>query len=223
MRKGEEAFTLLELIIALSIGAALILIVSFSVRAGFFQMERGSKWLEENYREKSAMNFFSQQVSSMRSESSGEEVIFSGDSDRIMFVTPISLERRYGLGLMSVLYYLERDDKGVRLDYKEKRFIPDENIDSFKDQNNRMFDNSEAVTIIDGCEEIAFQFLDVQEGEDESTALSQHNLDWIDPWLKNNLPKAVRILMSKNGQNREMIAPVMVICYVKAQSCFTLR
>ena len=43
MRKGEEAFTLLELIIALSIGAALILIVSFSVRAGFFQMERGKQ------------------------------------------------------------------------------------------------------------------------------------------------------------------------------------
>ncbi len=211
MRKGEEAFTLLEFIIALSIGAALILIVSFSVRGGFFQMERGSKWLEENYREKSALNFFSQQVSAMRSESSGEEVIFGGDSDRIMFVTPISLERRYGLGLMSVLYYLERDDKGVRLDYKEKRFIPDENIDSFKDQNNTMFDNSEAVTIIDGCEEIAFQFLDVQEDEDESTVLSKHNLDWIDPWLKNNLPKAIRILMSKNGQNRETIAPVMVM------------
>ena len=209
MRKGEEAFTLLELIIALSIGAALILIVSFSVRAGFFQMERGSKWLEENYREKSALNFFSQQVSSMRSESSGEEVIFSGDSDRVMFVTPISLERRYGLGLMSVLYYLERDDKGARLDYKEKRFIPDENIDSFKDQNNTMFDNSEAVTIIDGCEEIAFQFLDVQDSE--STASGQHNLDWIDPWLKNNLPKAIKIVLSKNGQNREMIAPVMVM------------
>ncbi len=211
MKKKEEAFTLLEFIIALSIGAALILIVSFSVRGGFFQMERGSKWLEENYREKSALNFFAQQVSSMRSESSGEEVIFGGDSDRIMFVTPISLERRYGLGLMSALYYLERDDKGVRLDYKEKRFIPDGNIDSFKDQNNTMFDNSEAVTIIDGCEEIAFQFLDVQEGEDESTVLSKHNLDWIDPWLKNNLPKAIRILISKNGQNREMIAPVMVM------------
>jgi prepilin-type N-terminal cleavage/methylation domain-containing protein len=209
MRKGEEAFTLLELIIALSIGAALILIVSFSVRGGFFQMERGSKWLEENYREKSALSFFSQQVSAMRSESSGEEVIFSGDSDRMMFVTPISLERRYGLGLMSVLYYLERDDKGVRLDYKEKRFIPDENIDIFKDQNNTMFDNSEAVMIIDGCEEIAFQFLDVQDSE--STASGQHNLDWIDPWLKNNLPKAIRILISKNGQNREMIAPVMVM------------
>ncbi len=209
MRKGEEAFTLLEFIIALSIGAALILIVSFSVRGGFFQMERGSKWLEENYREKSALNFFSQQVSAMRSESSGEEVIFSGDPDRIMFVTPISLERRYGLGLMSVLYYLERDDKGVRLDYKEKRFIPDENEDSFNDQNNTMFDNSEAVTIMDGCEEIAFQFLGMQDSE--STASDQHKLDWIDPWVKNNLPKAIKIVLSKNGQSKEMIAPVMVM------------
>jgi hypothetical protein len=209
MRKGEEAFTLLEFIIALSIGAALILIVSFSVRGGFFQMERGSRWLEENYREKSALNFFSQQVSAMRSESSGEEVIFSGAPDRIMFVTPISLERRYGLGLMAVLYYLERDDKGIRVDYKEKRFIPDENIDRFNDRNNTMFDNSEAVTIIDGCEAIAFQFLDVQDSE--STASDQHNHDWIDPWLKNNLPKAIKILMSKDGQNRDIIAPVMAM------------
>jgi type II secretory pathway pseudopilin PulG len=209
MRKGEEAFTLLEFIIALSIGAALILIVSFSVRGGFFQMERGSKWLEENYREKSALNFFSQQVSAMRSESYGEEVIFSGDSDRIMFVTPISLERRYGLGLMSVLYYLERDDKGVRLDYKEKRFIPDENEDSFNDQNNTMFDNSEAVMIMDGCEAIAFQFLGMQDSE--SAASDQHNHDWIDPWVKNNLPKAIKIVLSKNGQSKEMIAPVMVM------------
>ncbi|MFQ5713417.1 MAG: type II secretion system protein J [Candidatus Scalinduaceae bacterium] len=209
MRKGEEAFTLLEFIIALSIGAALILIVSFSVRGGFFQMERGSKWLEESYREKSALNFFSQQVSAMRSESSGEDVIFSGDSDRIMFVTPISLERRYGLGLMAVLYYLERDDKGIRVDYKEKRFIPDENVDRFNDRNNTMFDNSESVTIIDGCETIAFQFLGMQ--DIESTASDQHNHGWIDSWLKNNLPKAIKILMSRDGQNRDIIAPVMAM------------
>ncbi len=209
MRKGEEAFTLLEFIIALSIGAALILVVSFSVRGGFFQMERGSKWLEENYREKSALNFFSQQVSAMRSESSGEEVIFSGDSDRIMFVTPISLERRYGLGLMAVLYYLERDDKGVRVDYKEKRFIPDENADRFNDRNNTMFDNSEAVTIIDGCEAIEFQFLGMQDSE--STASDQHKHDWIDSWLENNLPKAIKILMSRDGQSKDIIAPVMAM------------
>jgi hypothetical protein len=126
-----------------------------------------------------------------------------------MFVTPISLERRYGLGLMSVLYYLERDDKGVRLDYKEKRFIPDENEDSFNDQNNTMFDNSEAVMIMDGCEAIAFQFLGMQDSE--STASDQHNHDWIDPWVKNNLPKAIKIVLSKNGQSKEMIAPVMVM------------
>mgnify|MGYP000695831055 CR=1 FL=1 len=109
--RNKDAFTLLELIIALSIGTVLILLVSFSIRMGFFQMERGSKWLEESHRENSALNFFSQQVSSMRvefslSESSGENVIFNGDSDRIMFVTPISLEKRYGLGLMIASYYV---------------------------------------------------------------------------------------------------------------------
>ncbi len=211
MKRSECAFTLLELIIALSIGAALVLLISLSVRMGFFQMEKGSKWLEENHRDKSALHFFNQQISSMRKESFGEEVIFNGDSNRITFVTPISLEKQYGLGLMTVLYYQEKDDKGVKLNYKEKRHIPIENTDKFKDENNTMFDSSDSVEIFDEYEEIAFQFLDMQDNEDEGAPLNQASPVWKDSWLKNDLPKAIKIIMSKNGQNREVIAPVMVM------------
>ncbi len=211
MKKGEGAFTLLELIIALSIGAALILLVSLSVRMGFFQMEKGSNWLEENHREKSALQFFGHQVSSMRNESIGEDVIFDGDSDRLLFVTPISLEKRYELGLMTVSYYQERDDEGISLNYKEKRFIPYENIDNFKDESNTIFDSSEKVTFFDGCEEIAFQFLVAQESEEEGETSDLASQDWEDSWLENKLPKAVKVMILKNGQNREMIAPIMVM------------
>ena len=99
-----SAFTLLELIIALSIGTVLVLLVSFAIRTGFFQMERGSKWLEDRYRDNSALLFFHQQATSMRSELVNKNVIFDGDSDRTAFITPISLERSYGLGLMLVSY-----------------------------------------------------------------------------------------------------------------------
>ncbi len=211
MRNGEEAFTLLECIIALSIGAALILIVSFSVRSGLFQMERGSKWLEERHRENSALHFFRQQTSSMRNEVLDEDVIFDGDSEKIMFVTPVSLESRYGQGLMTVLYYLEEDSEGVRLNYKEKRFIPNENLGSFKEQDNMMFENSEKVEIINGYEDIAFQFLGVQDSGDEDTDSRLFSRDWKDIWLQNSLPKAVKIVLLKNGQNKEVIAPVMVM------------
>ncbi len=76
--KCISAFTLLELIIALSVGTVLILVVAFSIRMGFFQMEKGSRWLEESHRENSALHFLRQQVTSMRSETVDEDVIFDG-------------------------------------------------------------------------------------------------------------------------------------------------
>ncbi len=209
--KRISAFTLLELIIALSIGTVLILVVSFSIRMGFFQMERGSRWLEESHRENSALHFLRQQATSMRSETVGEDVIFDGDSERIVFVTPISLKESYGLGLMMVLYYSEEDDEGVRLNYKEKRSIPGENLSTFKDQISLMFGKSEEIEIVNGYEKISFQFLGVEESEDKDAASSHSNHDWKDIWIENKLPKAIKIVLSKDGESKEMIAPVMVM------------
>ncbi len=209
--KRISAFTLLELIIALSIGTVLILLVSFSIRMGFFQMERGSRWLEESHRENSALHFLRQQATSMRSETVDEDVIFDGDSERIVFVTPISLKKSYGLGLMMVLYYSEKDDEGVRLNYKEKRFVPGENLSTFKDQISLMFDKSEEVEIVNGYEKISFQFLGVEESEDNDVTSSHSSLDWKDTWIVNSLPKAIKIVLSKDGESKEMITPVMVM------------
>ncbi len=204
-----SAFTLLELIIAISIGMILILLVSFAIRMGFFQMERGSKWLEERYRDDSALFFFHQQATSMRDELIKEDIVFDGDSDRIVFVTPISLERSYGLGLMMVYYYIEEDYEGYRLNYKEKRFVPDKNLNTFKDQNVLMFNDSEVVEIVTGYDEISFEYLGVQEDVDATS--SKSDLEWKDKWLVNSLPKAVKVVLTKDGQSQELIAPVMVM------------
>ena len=204
-----SAFTLLELIIAISIGTVLILLVSFAIRMGFFQMERGSKWLEERYRDNSALFFFYQQATSMRYELTNKDIIFDGDSDRVVFVTPISLERSYGLGLMMVYYYIEEGNEGIKLNYKERRFIPGKNLDTFKDQNVLMFNGSEVVEIVSGYDEISFKYLSLQ--EDAGGASSKSALEWKDTWLVNNLPKAVKVVLTKDGKSKELIAPVMVM------------
>ncbi|MBC8550753.1 MAG: prepilin-type N-terminal cleavage/methylation domain-containing protein [Candidatus Brocadiales bacterium] len=204
-----SAFTLLELIIAISIGTVLILLVSFAIRMGFFQMERGSKWLEERYRDNSALYFFHQQVTSLRSELINEDIIFDGNSDRIVFITPISLERSYGLGLMLVSYYIEESKDGSRLNYKEKRFVPGKNLDTFQDQNALIFDDSEVVEIVNGYDEISFQYLGLQKDADATSGKSA--LEWKDEWLENSLPKAVKVVLTKAEQSKELIAPVMVM------------
>ncbi len=204
-----SAFTLLELIIALSIGTVLILLVSFSVRMGFFQMERGSKQLEERYRDNSALLFFRQQATSMRPEAIDKSIVFDGSSKRVVFVTPISLEKSYGLGLMMVSYYTEDSNDGVSLNYKEKRFVPIKSFDMFKDQSLSMFDDSEAVEIVKGYEEISFHFLGV-EGEEDVTS-DNSGLGWKDIWKVNSLPKAIKIVFTKDGQSKELITPVMVM------------
>ncbi len=210
-QSGISAFTLLELIIAISIGTVLILLVSFAVRTGFFQMERGSKWLEERYRDESALLFFYQQVTSMRPELISKDIIFDGDTDRLVFITPISLERGYGLGLMMNNYFIEEGNEGVKLNYKEKRFLPSKNMDTFKDQNVLMFNDSEVVEIVDGYDGISFQYLGLQEGADADAASGKPVPEWKDEWSENSLPKAVKVVLTKDGQSRELIAPVMVM------------
>jgi len=211
MVKKEEAFTLLELVIALTIGAALIALVSISVRMGFFQMERGSKVLEEELREKNAIHFFCQQVSSIRKESVGEEVIFNGDSKRILFVTPISLEKSYSMGLMTAMFYQEKGVEGVSLSYREKRHIPADTIDTYKDENTTIFDSSDSIPIFKGYDEIVFHFLDSEENEGGDAVFNPPYPVWTDSWIKKDLPKAIKLVMSKNGRSREVIAPIMVM------------
>jgi hypothetical protein len=204
-----SAFTLLELIIAISIGTALILLVSFAIRMGFFQMEKGSKWLEEKYRDNSALFFFHQQATSMRAELINKDTVFDGDSDRVVFITPISLERSYGLGLMMVYYYIEGGNEGFSLNYKEKRFVPGENLNSFKDQNASMFSDSEVVAIVNGYDKISFQYLGLQ--EDAGVTSGKSVPEWKDEWLENSLPKAVKVVLMKDRKIQELIAPVMVM------------
>jgi hypothetical protein len=187
----------------------IILLVSFAIRMGFFQMERGSKWLEKRYRDNSALLFFHQQATSMRSELTNKDIIFDGDTDRIVFITPISLERSYGLGLMMVYYYIEEGNEGFRLNYKEKRFLPGKDLGSFKDQSSLMFDDSEVVEIVNGYDVISFQYLGLLEDADATSGESV--LEWKDEWLENSLPKAVKVVLAKEGKSQEVIAPVMVM------------
>ncbi len=204
-----SAFTLLELIIAISIGTVLILLVSFAVRTGFFQMERGSKWLEEGHRDDSALFFFRQQVASMRHELLNKDVIFNGDPDSIVFVTPISLERSYGLGLMIANYYIEDDSGSLRLNYREKRFVPGEGLDRFKDQYALMLSDSEVVEIVNGYDQISFHYLGLQ--DDKDAASSTTVSEWEDEWSVNSLPKAIKVVLTRDGQVQELIVPVMVM------------
>ncbi len=204
-----SAFTLLELILAISIGTVVILLVSFAIRMGFFQMEKGSKWLEERYRDNSALFFVQQQLTSMRSELINKDIIFDGGSDKIVFISPISLERSYGQGLMMVYYYVEDVNEGIRLNYKEKRFVPGENLNSFKDQNISMFTDSEVVEIVNGYDKISFKYLASQEDADATSDESAP--EWKDKWIENSLPKAVKVILTKEKKRQELIAPVMVM------------
>lgn len=211
-KSDEKAFTLLELVIALSIATTLILIVSLSIRMGIIHMEKGNSRLDDKYRESSAFQFMSHQISSIRNESNSKDVIFSGNSDRIMFVTPLSLEKRYGLGLISAVYYNETDENGIKLNYKEKRFIPDEDTSKFKDPSNGMFQNVDEVMVFEGCDDIIFQFLEAFENKNDNVDVPiSANQKWKDTWIENKLPTAIKVTMSKNGQVREIIAPIMVM------------
>ncbi len=172
-------------------------------------METGRSRLEDRYRDNGALFFFRQQATSIRAEAIGKNVIFDGDAEGVVFVTPISLEKSYGLGLMMASYYVEESSDGVSLNYKEKRFVTIENFNTFKDQKISMFDDSEAVEIVKGYEEISFQFLGLE--NDKKSVSGTSSLGWKDIWKVNSLPKAIKIVLSKDGQRKELVTPIMVM------------
>jgi len=57
--------------------------------------------------------------------------------------------------------------------------------------------------------EISFQYLGLQGGAD--AASSESVIEWKDEWLENSLPKAVKVVLTKEGKSQELIAPVMVM------------
>jgi general secretion pathway protein J len=173
--KKETGFTLLELIIAITILSLITLIIGSGFRIGIGAWEKGDKETGEIQRLRVLSSMLSQQIMSAYpykmkfGDRDGPAVIFTGEPHSLMFVTTLA-DQSYG-GFKWVKY-LFRDGS---LLYREG-LLPDKKVEEK----------------IKGGEEIIDEDID-----DIGFAYLSGDGEWKDSWdYGENLPRAVQVRIS---------------------------
>lgn len=212
----ERGFTLIEIIIAITIGSLLIIVASASIKTGLSFMQRGEERFNKGLRERVALNFFTQQITSIHSSGAADKgTFFIGDKDLLSFISPLSFNKYYDYGLMICAYTIAKDeDNTYSFIYKEKRLLSNIYLNELKEkfsdefgkdvEKSKFFD-VESVVFFQGCQNIKIEYLgevDTDEEEEKSP--------WKEAWEDEGLPKAIKITLLKRGETQEVLAPIMV-------------
>lgn len=250
--KREEGFTLFELLIAVFIGTILIMAGAYAIRVGLFSLEREEIWFNDSTREKAAYDFFWQQTSSLRvqtvpsqdknvvqaegSKSSGgkKSVYFIGERDFLAFVSPLSLARHYGQGLVIAQYKVKSNNNGLRdLIYSEVRVSPTTLIKLSEESESRLNVDKGYTVFLRDCDMISFAYLDTADedagnegdagGEKrtnkaagartkvlDADVIEGTDLKWKEE-TKGKVPLSIKLFVSRYGKEQELISPIMAM------------
>ncbi|MCF6157589.1 MAG: prepilin-type N-terminal cleavage/methylation domain-containing protein [wastewater metagenome] len=236
--KCNKGFTLFELLIAVFIGTILIMSSAYAIRMGLFSMDREESWFNDSTKEKAAFHFFWQQVSSLyvlkepdgkktdtpfmenrapMEDKSKEAFFFIGEKDVLSFASPLSLKKHYGQGMIIANYKTVIRENGKR-DLVYLEFKVDSGLkDVSEELENRLITGKENTIFFADCDTISFKYLVKEEtgsGENIKTSI-QSALDkeirdakWKEE-VKGEIPKAIKLIVSRNGDQQEIISPIM--------------
>lgn len=205
----KRGFTLIETIIAISVGTLLILVASASIRTGLSYMHRGDEQFDKGLREKMALNFFTQQITSIRAHKPADKgIFFIGKKDLVSFISPLSLNKYYTHGLMICAYTITKDaDSTYSLLYNEKRLLSNTYLTKLKDklieEEKGEFFEAKPIVFFQGYQKIKVEYLG------EINPDEQEELPWKELWENEQLPKAIKITLLNRGEAQEAIAPIM--------------
>ncbi|MBI5212970.1 MAG: prepilin-type N-terminal cleavage/methylation domain-containing protein [Nitrospirae bacterium] len=167
----EKGFTLLELLIAITILSLIAVIIGAGIRLGIRAWERGEADNDNSQKIRYFSERFSRQVKSVypyQIEIDGEKAIaFKGKSDSIFFVTS-SVAHSEG-GLKWIAYFLKDDNLIV-----QEGDLPDKKVMEKVFKEGEIFDS--------GVSELKFEYF------------SSKDKEWKKSWdSKTDLPGAVKI------------------------------
>ena len=204
---GRQAgLTLIELMVAMSLGAAVVLLVAASFRFGLAFLGDRETVLVEDLRRTASRDLIWQQVVTLQAREMGraQHLFIKGTDEYLAFLTPLSLRRQYSLGLVVAYYAVGRGADGSRaLVYRERRDFSDDMLLDLVVSGPRSFFEKETETVmIEGFDEVRFSYLK-EESSDRKT--------WVKKWdMQEKLPRAVRITLVRGEREEEIVAPVMV-------------
>lgn len=185
-------FTLLELIISITLLAVIVLIVAGAASLGYRSFSTGERRISAIERLRSSITIIDAQIQSgvpLTLEDGGvKEYYFVGEEDSLKLSTNYSI---WGgqRGYVMVDYRVALDDSGKRTLYASEYKIG--------------LDNQKEVKLLEGFDEISFNYFMEEATEEEG--------EWVTQWVdEERMPTKVRLNLVKGTQALAYVIPVRV-------------
>lgn len=160
-------------------------------------------------------------------------IYFTGEKDSLTFITPLSFEKHYGQGLIIANYKVTINDKGLwDLIYSETQVNPMKLIKLSEEPESRLTMNKGNTIFLKDCDMISLAYLGSAEEETDGIGAETENKGSLDvkaqdtiidaniiegtdlTWkekITGKIPQAIKLFVSKNGKEQELISPIMVM------------
>ncbi len=198
-----RGFTLLELLISITILAMIVVIMFGALRIGIRAWEKGEKEVDIRQKQRIVLDLIKRQLASISATDvrnrDQQPILFKGDSKSVEFVSHIPLTPGGRPGLVYVKYAVGREtgNEKERLAFYERSVaLPDKKTGAGE------VDEADFSELLSGMKSIVFEYLKSRPDEKESP--------WQESWdsaIEKGLPRAIRITLRENDKK----APVYVI------------
>jgi len=201
-------FTLIEVIVAMTILGFILVIIYQVFRLSLFSWEKGESAAEEYQKIRIVSQLLSQQVKSTfpyeikTQKAESNYLAFEGKKQSLRFVSAFPAKSRRPEGLVFAVYDYKEGGRGQgSLVLYEQRVL---NKDFFEETLKK----DTGVTLLEGLSELRFEYYREADPENNKTE------GWFDDWNakeEKRLPKAVRMTLTFGNEKEEKQKPPMTL------------
>lgn len=212
---GTSGFTLLEMVVTLTILGFILLIIFGAFRLGISAWEKGESSREEYQKVRTVSQLVSRQLKSIvpykikTEKAEGDYLAFEGRARSLKFVSALSMRAKQPEGFVYAIYeFRDGGNKGGRLVAYEQRVLIRKN---FFEEGPK---EESGVPLIEGISDIRFEYYQ------EEDSLKNRKEGWVEEWNakeEKDLPRAVRMTVTyKSGQSEKEETPMTLLASVSA-------
>ncbi len=190
----NKGFTLLEIIIAISVSSLIFVILSMALRLGYNAVDRGKEEGKTFQEVQGTLNLLRRQLLNIEKRIPGEgtKTFFQGERGKLIFLTKMPVQGAFTGGI--VVSILNLDGKDLYLYQK---------LVTRKDDLEDIEKDSVKFCLIKSVKKFKVSYL-----EDLNLDGSEIEEKWKDQWDEGNLPLGVKIELSKNGISGEIFVEI---------------
>jgi general secretion pathway protein J len=209
-----SGFTLIEVIVTLTILGFIVLMISGTFRLGLSSWEKGDAIKEDYQKIRMTSQLVSRQLKSIvpyriRTEKAGGNYLaFDGKAHSLRFVSALPIKARRPEGFVYVVYRFEDngEKKGRLVLYEQKALNKDFFEEDLKEDS--------AMTLFGGISQVRFEYF--RETDEEKSRAEE----WVEEWNakeEKELPRVVRMTVTYwSERGKEEVSPMTVLASVSA-------